>query len=235
MEDVLNIKNLTKRYNEFCLNSISFTLRAGRILGLLGSNGSGKSTIIKSIIGLIQPDSGEIEIFGKSLYSDELWIKNKIGYVGDDFFYPEDLTSASLNILMGSVYDEWESSKFKTYLERYNVPKKKQIATFSKGMKMKLSLSVALSHNPDLIILDEPTEGIDTKDRHEILRDLEELSKNQYKSILITTHHISEMEHIIDDLVIIEQGNMIVTIGKKELLESRPDCTLETIYMDLLK
>ena len=214
---MLEIKNLSKDFKKFKLNNISFKLEPGYIMGFIGPNGSGKSTTIKLIMNLLKKDSGEIKVFGKDHIQFEKEIKNKIGFVYDEFYFYEDLTMKNI---IRPFYKEWDDKLFNKYMENFKLDSSQKIKRLSKGMKMKFSLAVALSHNADLIIMDEPTSGLDPVFRREILDILYNVIQDEKKSIFFSTHITTDLEKIADYITFINNGTIVFSRGKDEILES---------------
>ncbi|WP_333638111.1 ABC transporter ATP-binding protein [Tissierella praeacuta] len=217
---MLEIKNLSKDFKKFKLNNISFKLEPGYIMGFIGPNGSGKSTTIKLIMNLLKKDSGEIKVFGKDHIQFEKEIKNKIGFVYDEFYFYEDLTIKQMKNIIGPFYKEWDDKLFNKYMENFKLDPSQKIKRLSKGMKMKFSLAVALSHNADLIIMDEPTSGLDPLFRREILDILYNVIQDEKKSIFFSTHITTDLEKIADYITFINNGTIVFSRGKDEILES---------------
>lgn len=217
---MLEIKNLSKDFKKFKLNNISFKLEPGYIMGFIGPNGSGKSTTIKLIMNLLKKDSGEIKVFGKDHIQFEKEIKNKIGFVYDEFYFYEDLTIKQMKNIIGPFYKEWDDKLFNKYMENFKLDPSQKIKRLSKGMKMKFSLAVALSHNADLIIMDEPTSGLDPVFRREILDILYNVIQDEKKSVFFSTHITTDLEKIADYITFINNGTIVFSRGKDEILES---------------
>ena len=169
MENILIAERLSKKYEGFILDEVSFRLPKGCIMGLVGENGAGKTTIIKLILNLIKKNCGSVQVFGLDNIENDPKIKNRIGVVMDESNFHDNLKPTDISIIMNSIYDDWDKEIFLKYLNRFKLPKDKRIKDYSKGMKMKLSIAVALSHDPQLLILDEPTGGLDPIVRSEIL------------------------------------------------------------------
>ena len=218
MENILEIKNLSKKYDDFQLKNINMELPKGMIMGLIGENGAGKTTTIKAILNMIQTDSS-IQIFGKDIKLNEKEIKEKVGVVLDDSFISEYVTAKQINSIMKDIYQNWDEKLYFTYLENFKLPNKKMIKDFSSGMKMKLKVIVALSHHPQLLILDEPTSGLDPVARNEILDIFQDFIQNEENSILVSSHITSDLEHIADYIIFINEGEIILSKTKDELLE----------------
>ncbi len=219
MENVLQIRNLCKNYKGFALKNINLELPKGMIMGLIGENGAGKSTTIKAILNIIHTDSGEITIFGMSNQKDEKRIKEDIGVVLDDSFLSEYLNPNDLNKIMTKMYKNWDEKLYFQYIEDFKLPKDKIAKEYSSGMKMKLKIALALSHHPRLLILDEPTSGLDPVARNEILDIFQDFIQDEEHSILVSSHITSDLEHIADYITFINQGKMVLSKTRDELLE----------------
>lgn len=220
MENILEVKNLSKKYNNFELKNIKFDLPKGMIMGLIGENGAGKSTTIKSILNLINTNSGEIKIFGLNNKKNEKKIKEEIGVVLDDSFLSETLTPVDINKIMKNIYRNWDEKLYFKYLEDFKLPKDKKTKEFSSGMKMKLKIATAISHHPKLLILDEPTSGLDPVARNDILDIFQDFIQDEEHGILVSSHITSDLEHIADYITFISQGEIIFTKTRDELLDN---------------
>lgn len=220
MENILEVKNLSKKYNNFELKNIKFDLPKGMIMGLIGENGAGKSTTIKSILNLINTNSGEIKIFGLNNKKNEKKIKEEIGVVLDDSFLSETLTPVDINKIMKNIYRNWDEKLYFKYLEDFKLPKDKKTKEFSSGMKMKLKIAIAISHHPKLLILDEPTSGLDPVARNDILDIFQDFIQDEEHGILVSSHITSDLEHIADYITFISQGEIIFTKTRDELLDN---------------
>ena len=219
MENVLEIKNLSKKYKEFELKNINLKLPKGMIMGLIGENGAGKTTTIKAILNIIKKDAGEVKIFGKDLEQNEKEIKQDIGVILDDSFLSEYLSPKDINKIMKNFYIAWDEELYFKYLNNFNIPINKLLKEFSSGMKMKLKIATAISHKPKLLILDEPTTGLDPVARNDILDIFQEFIEDGEHSILVSSHITSDLEHIADYITFISSGEIIFTRTKDELLE----------------
>ena len=220
MDYILNVENLSKDYNDFSLKNINFKVPKGSIMGLIGENGAGKTTTIKLILNLAKKNNGDIKVFGLDHIKDEMKIKENIGVVLDESYFHDNLKPENISVIMANIYDNWDKSLFSYYLEKFKLPKDKIVKKFSKGMKMKLSIAVALSHDPQLLILDEPTGGLDPIVRNEILDIFLEFIQNEEKSILFSTHITSDLDKIADYITFIHEGNIILSESKDELIDS---------------
>ena len=221
MKNVIEIKNLIKKYdNEFKLGEINLNIPSGCIIGLIGENGAGKTTLIKSILNIIKPNKGNIKIFNKDYIKDESEIKEDIGVVLDNMFFPEILSAKDINIIMKDIYKNWDENKFNEYLKEFNLPNNKRIKSLSKGMRKKLEIATALSHNPKLLILDEPTSGLDPVVRNDILDIFLDFIQDEEHTILLSTHITSDLEHIADEIIFIDKGKIILNKNRDEILDN---------------
>lgn len=218
--DILKIENLSKSYDDFTLKDVGFNLPKGSIMGLVGENGAGKTTIIKLILNLINRESGKIEIFGLDNIENEHKIKEKIGVVLDESYFHDNLNVKDINLIMSNIYNNWDKPVFLYYIKRFKLPMDKIVKDFSKGMKMKLSIAVALSHDPQFLILDEPTSGLDPIVRSEILDIFLEFIQDEEKSILFSTHITSDLDKIADFVTFIHEGEIIFSETKDDMINN---------------
>ena len=188
-------------------------------MGFIGENGAGKTTTIKSILNIIGNYKGEIRIFGFDNKKCENKIKEDIGVVLDDMFFPEILLPNDINAIMKDVYQNWDSDLYFKYLTDFNLPKDKQIKTFSKGMKKKLEIATALSHHPKLLILDEPTSGLDPIARNEVIDIFRDFIQNEECGVLLSSHITTDLEHIADYITFINNGEIILSKTRDELID----------------
>ena len=220
MENNIELQNVSKKYKDFELKNISFDVPEGCIIGLIGENGAGKTTTIKSILNITKAE-GVIKIFGKNSKENEKEIKENIGVVLDDSFLSEYLTTKQINSIMKDIYKTWNENKYINLLKQFDLPSNKLIKDFSSGMKMKLKIATAISHEPKILILDEPTSGLDPVVRNEILDIFRKyIQEDETRSILLSTHITTDLEHISDYIVFIEKGSMIFNLPTNELLEN---------------
>ena len=220
MENILEIKNLSKKYNGFELKNVNIELPKGMIMGFIGENGAGKTTTIKSILNVINRDSGEIKIFGLDNKESERKIKEDIGVVLDDSFLSEYLNPSDINKIMKNIYRSWDEKLYFKYIEDFKLPKEKMSKEYSSGMKMKLKIAVALAHHPKLLILDEPTSGLDPVARNEILDIFQEFIQDEEHGVFVSSHITSDLEHIADYITFINNGEIIFTKTRDDLLEN---------------
>ena len=218
MENILEIKNLSKSYNNFQLNDVNFTLRKGYIMGFVGPNGAGKTTTIKLIMNLIKKSSGEIKIFGLDNLEYEKEIKNRIGFVYDDLNFYDTFSLRNNAKLIADFYDKWSWNTFNNYMEKFKINEDQKFKELSKGMKAKFALALALSHDAELLIMDEPTSGLDPIFRNEIINILQEYIEDGSRSILFSSHIISDIEKMADYITFINNGKIVFS-EDKNLLE----------------
>ena len=218
MDSVIEITGLKKKYdNKFELGEIDIDIPSGSIVGLIGENGAGKTTLIKSILNIIKIDKGNIKIFGKDYKNEN--VKEEIGVVLDNTFFPELLTLKDINNSMKSIYKNWDSDLYFSYLKEFDLPENKTIKSLSKGMRKKLEIVSALAHKPKLLILDEPTSGLDPVIRSEVLDIFLKFIEDDEHSILLSTHITSDLEHIADKIVFIDEGKIVLEKSRDEIMD----------------
>ncbi|MGN9165117.1 ABC transporter ATP-binding protein [Tissierellaceae bacterium HCP3S3_D8] len=211
MDYILEIDNLTKEFQKFKLNNVSFKLEPGYIMGFIGANGAGKTTTIKLIMNLLKKDSGSIKVFGKDHIKYEKEIKDRIGFVYDESYFYPNFTMEQMKNVIAPFYTQWDEKLFLKYMKDFNLNIYQKIKDLSKGMKMKFSLGLALSHNADFIIMDEPTSGLDPIIRRELLDILYEIIQDERRAIFFSTHITSDLEKIADYIAFIDRGEMVFT------------------------
>lgn len=214
----LDIIGLTKQYRDFTLDSVSFAVPYGSIVGFIGENGAGKSTALKSILGLVIKDAGTISVLGKREQDIDFATRSKIGVVFDGNNYPDKLMPEQLGSLLHNVYISWNEENYFSMLDKLSLPVNKKVKTFSKGMKMKLAIAAALSQDPQLLIMDEPTSGLDPVMRDDILDMLLDFVRDKKHSVLISSHITSDLEKIADYIVFIHDGRVVFDKSKQELM-----------------
>ena len=221
----LEIRDLTKTYGKTAaLSSVNLSLEEGFTLGLLGRNGAGKTTLIKAILGLINCEKGSVDVYGKNIKQHLRQVKDMIGFVHESSYLYRELSLAEHEKILASAYSRWDSERFSVFLEKLSLPKKTKIKTFSKGMKMRASLAIALSHNASLILMDEPSSGLDPLVRREMVNIIREELTLEKRSFLISTHITSDLESIADYLVILDKGEILLSASKPELTEKYAIC-----------
>ena len=218
MSDLLRIQNLEKHYDGFDLGGVSLSVPAGSVVGFIGSNGAGKTTTIKAVLGLIRPDGGSITIFGEEVTGAPeqrlAQLKQRIGVVFDTCSFPEELTVETVGKLMAQCYKNWDAGAFRTFARTFQLPPDKPVKELSRGMGMKLSLACALAHNPDLLVLDEATAGLDPMAREEALDTLRLFMNDEHRGILMSSHITSDLEKIADYIVCIDEGRIVFSVEK---------------------
>lgn len=216
MEASLHVENLTKQYPGFLLDHVSFSLPKGTIMGLIGENGAGKSTTINAILDLIRRDEGRVSFWGRTLSSAPS-LKEDIGVVFDGINFYETLTPAQVGRISAKAYRQWDARLYQNYLTRFQLPLSKPLKSFSKGMKTKLCIAVALSHQPKLLILDEATSGLDPVVRDDILEVFLDFVQDENHSILMSSHISTDLEKVADYITFIHQGKVLFCKRKDEL------------------
>lgn len=219
MNSVLSVNSLAKSYLDFNLRDISFELPAGYIMGLIGPNGSGKTTTIRAILNMIERDAGTITVFGQDNIKGEQDIKKNIGVVFDTSYFVDDWDMADVEKAYRLFYPAWTSGKFWELLTGFHIKKEKRVKELSKGMQMKLMLACAFSYDAKLLILDEPTSGLDPVSRDELLEILSDYIEDGQHSVLFSTHITSDLEKIADFITYIHLGNMIFTGSKEDFVD----------------
>ena len=217
--NALEIRNLTKSYPDFTLDNLNLTLPGGCILGLIGENGAGKSTTIKLILDMIHKDSGTVTILGRDNGKNVELIKEEIGVVLDEAGIPECLTVAQVGKVMKHTFRNWDAAEYARLTQKLGLPDKKPFRDFSRGMKMKLAIAVAMSHNSRLLILDEATSGLDPVVRDEVVEMFSEFTRDENHSVLISSHIVSDLEKLCDYVAFLHKGKLMLCEEKDRLLE----------------
>ena len=220
MDYALQLRQVTKTYEKsaFVLDNVSFSLPSGYIMGFVGENGAGKTTTIGCILHTLFPDSGSIQVLGKEMQEEDVALRENIGVVYDGDNFPGYLTAEQLDCMMQGIYRQWDTALYQHYLKKFQLNKKQKISKYSKGMTMKLAISVALSHHPKLLILDEATNGLDPVTRDEILDIFLDFVGQDDHSIFLSSHILSDLEKIADYITFIQHGKIILTESKDNLL-----------------
>ncbi len=219
MENCIEVRNITRKYPQFTLKNVSFNVPKGSVVGFIGENGAGKTTTIKAILGLLKDGEGEITVLGEDSRKLSPQIKEKIGVVFDGLAFPENLNAKQLDRVMKEIFKTWSSDRFFDYVKKFDLPKDKKFKTFSRGMTMRMSIAAALSHDTELLVLDEPTGGLDPVVRSEILDIFLEFMQDENHSILMSTHITSDLEHIADYICFIHKGEIVFTMERNDMLE----------------
>lgn len=220
MNHIIEISNLRKSYKGFLLEDISLNVPEGIIMGLIGPNGAGKTTTIKILMNMVRAGSGIVRIFGMDHIKNEKAIKNRTAYVGEDQYYYGDKTVGWTGNFVSKFYDGWDTNKFQSYLTDFGISRTKKIRELSKGMKVKFALATALSHQPDLILLDEPTAGLDPIIRREVLEILRALAIDEGKSVIISSHITDDIMRIADYVTFLVEGKIRLSESKDEILSN---------------
>lgn len=229
--NALEIKNLTKSYPGFTLDNLNLTLPGGCILGLIGENGAGKSTTIKLILDMIRKDSGTVTILGQDNEKNIELIKEEIGVVLDEAGIPECLTVTQVGRVMKHTFRNWDEAEYSRLINKLGLPDKKPFRDFSRGMKMKLAIAVAMSHNSRLLILDEATSGLDPVVRDEVVEMFSDFTRDENHSVLISSHIVSDLEKLCDYVAFLHKGKLMLCEEKDRLLEEYGliHCTAEEL------
>jgi len=214
----LKVENLSKTYKDFLLDFVSFNIPKGSIVGIIGENGAGKTTILNCILNIVPKDMGDVYFFNNEKNKFDVSIREKIGVVFDETSFPEYLNLKELSNILKKIYVNWEENKYFELLNKFSLDSSKKIKALSKGMKMKLALSVALSHKAKLLILDEATSGLDPVARDDILDLLLEFVQDEENSVLISSHITSDLEKIADYIVFVHEGNTVFEEKKDNLI-----------------
>lgn len=218
--NAIELKHVTKNYGAFSLKDITLSLPSGCILGLVGENGAGKSTTIRLLLNAAARDAGEITVLGRDVRKKEFRrVKEQIGVVLDEAYYPDVLSAGNVNLIMKHIYRSWQEDIFYDYLKRFALSEKKLFKEYSRGMKMKLAIAAALSHQPKLLVLDEATSGLDPVIRDEILEIFNDFTRDEDHSVLLSSHIISDLEKISDYIAYLHQGKLVFCEEKDRLLE----------------
>lgn len=217
--NALEIRDLTKHYDGFTLDRLNLALPGGCILGLIGENGAGKSTTIKLILDMIRRDGGSVTILGRDNQDHLELTREDVGVVLDEVGVSECLTPRQVGKIMGSIYRNWDGETYSGYLKTLDLPENKRFKDFSRGMKMKLGIAVALSHRAKLLILDEPTGGLDPVARDEVTDIFSEFTRDENHSILISSHIVSDLEKLCDYIAFLHEGKLLLCEEKDRLRE----------------
>lgn len=216
--NALEIIGLSKRFDKFQLDGITMNIPCGSIMGLIGENGAGKSTIINCILDLVEKDCGEIRVLDQEMTVKNLTIREDIGVVFDVSDFYDNYTLKQVNSILKGVYKQWDSALFHQRYQQFQLPEKKLIKEYSRGMKMKTAIAIALAHQPKVLILDEATSGLDPVMRDEILDIFLDFVQDEEHAILLSSHISTDLEKIADYITFIHEGKQILSTSKDELL-----------------
>ena len=220
MKYAVEIKKLKKNYQNFNLKIDNLNIPSGVVVGLIGENGAGKTTLIKLLLNAINKNDGEIKIFDKDLKHNEIQVKEDIGVVLDNSFFPETLNAKNIDTIMKDIYKRWDSKLFYKYLNDFKIKDNQILKAMSKGMRKKVEIATALSHHPKLLILDEATSGLDPIVRNEILDLFFNFIEDEEHTIILSTHITSDLEHIADYIVFIDKGEVVLEKQRDEIIDN---------------
>ncbi|WP_300529205.1 ABC transporter ATP-binding protein [Peptacetobacter sp.] len=216
---MLKIENVSKTFENFSLNNINIMLEPGKIMGIIGDNGSGKTSIINLIMGLYKPSSGKIELNGNNVENDPVGYKNDIGFVYDNLSFYPNLKLRDYKKIIAMFYKNFDEEVYDMYFDNFNLDSEEKIKNLSKGQCEKVMISTALSHHAKLLILDEPIYGLEKTVRKELIRIFKDYIKRENGSVIISTHNVSELEEIYDQIVYLEKGNILFNLKKKDIIK----------------
>lgn len=220
-ENALELRHVSRRLGDFELRDVNLTLPKGCILGLVGENGAGKSTTIRLLTGELRPDSGTVSVLDAEPGSPDFRsVKERLGVVLDDAWFPEILNARQVGTMMAMTYESWDAELYESYLTRFTLPREKNFKDYSRGMRMKLAIAVALAHRPEVLLLDEATAGLDPIVRDEVLEIFREFSEAEDHAILISSHILSDLEKLCDYIAFLHQGKLLFCQEKDRLLET---------------
>ena len=216
---MLNIEGVSKTFENFSLNNINIMLEPGKIMGIIGDNGSGKTSIINLIMGLYKPSSGKIELNGNNVEKDPVGYKNDIGFVYDNLSFYPNLKLKDYKKIIAMFYKNFDEEVYDMYFDNFNLDSEEKIKNLSKGQCEKVMISTALSHHAKLLILDEPIYGLEKTVRKELIRIFKDYIKRENGSVIISTHNVSKLEEIYDQIVYLEKGNILFNLKKKDIIK----------------
>ena len=218
--NAIKLSHINKSFGDFAIRDLNLTVPSGTICGLVGENGAGKSTTIRLLMGALRPDSGTASVLGVDVTSLEFRdVKEDVGVVLDEAYFPESVNAVQVGKIMAATYRRWDQAVYEGYLRRFDLPTAKQFKDYSRGMRMKLAIAVALSHQPKLLVLDEATAGLDPIVRDEVLDIFNEFTREEDHSILISSHILSDLEKLCDYIAFLHKGDLLFCEEKDRLLE----------------
>ena len=234
--NAIELSHVNKSFGDFAIQDLNLAVPSGTICGLVGENGAGKSTTIRLLMGALRPDSGSASVLGTDVFSPEFRdVKEDIGVVLDEAYFPESLNALQVGKIMAATYRRWDQNLYDGYLKRFDLPLSKQFKDYSRGMRMKLAIAVALSHQPKLLVLDEATAGLDPIVRDEVLDIFNEFTREEDHSILISSHILSDLEKLCDYIAFIHKGDLLFCEEKDRLLEEYGIFTDSTEQLECLQ
>ena len=220
-DNALELRHVSRCLGDFELRDVNLTLPKGCILGLVGENGAGKSTTIRLLTGELRPDGGTVLVLDAEPGSPDFRsVKERLGVVLDDAWFPEILNARQVGTMMAMTYESWDAELYESYLARFALPREKNFKDYSRGMRMKLAIAVALAHRPEVLLLDEATAGLDPIVRDEVLEIFREFSEAEDHAILISSHILSDLEKLCDYIAFLHQGKLLFCQEKDRLLET---------------
>lgn len=232
--DAIVLKGVERRLGDFVLGPLDLTVPRGAVLAFVGPNGAGKTTTLDLLMGMGKADRGEITVLGRAMPRDEIAIKSKVAYVSPDLnFTPWGSVGRALDFVRG-FYPDWDQQRCDRLLKEFSVARKERIAALSFGARIKLSLVMALSRNAELLLLDEPTVGLDVNARLLLFREIRDFVKQQDRAVIISSHQLSDLEKLADHVAILNKGKLIAVATMAELVERHAPMTLEEIFVSLI-
>lgn len=219
MEPIIDLQNVSKKVNGFSIDQMNLQIEKGMVTGFIGENGAGKSTTIKLMMNLLKPDEGEVKLFGLDYHTHEKEIKERIGFVYDSNIFFEGMNLKDIKRVIAPAYPQWDDALFNDYIDQFELPMNKAVKSFSKGMQMKASIALAISHHAELIIMDEPTAGLDPIFRRELLDLLQELMINRHQTIFFSTHITTDLDRIADYIAFIQNGKLLFNQSTEEIAD----------------
>lgn len=219
VENAIEINNLNKSYKGFDLKDVTFNVPSGQVTGFIGQNGAGKSTTIRAILNMLRRDSGDIKVFGADNIAEESNIKENVGVVFDDIGFHPNFKAKHIDKILKGMYKKWDSKVFYEYLDKLGLPTNKKVGQYSRGMQMKLQIATALSHHAKLLIMDEPTGGLDPIVRNEILDIFMDFIQDSEHTVFLSSHIITDLERIADQIVFIHKGKILLAEDKVSVAE----------------
>ena len=216
--NVIEFSHVRKSFRDFAIKDLSFSVPEGTVCGLIGENGAGKSTTIRLLMGALRRDAGTVRVRNADPASAQFrYVKEDIGVVLDEAYFPETLTAHQIQSVMRSTYRRWDDTFFTDGMHRFDLPEKKRVKEYSRGMRMKLAIVCALSHAPKLLVLDEATAGLDPVVRDEILDMFYDFTRQEDHSILISSHILSDLEKLCDEIAFLHDGELLFCQDKDSL------------------